>query len=354
MEASLLGQGGAGAAGNKGDAAEADAAGAEGEGDAGTAPAGADVLLLDFNPDDTAQLNSARRVQRRARIPSLVLIPEFTIQREALLRREGFTLIRRRPDVRAFTTEEGRAPLLRTLYALRRTSPAHYRAVAAEEAACPGARSGLRPSAEVGGTTRHVHVPSRRPGTIIVIGASTGGPQAIRAVIQELPEPIPVPVAIVQHISHGFSEGFARWLRETAHRDVSVATGGEELKPDSILVAPSGLHMTVQRNTVELNDGERRQFQKPSVDILFESAASSYGKGVIAVLLTGMGRDGAEGCVAVHRAGGTTIIQNETTSVVYGMPRAAVEAQAATEILPLDQIGSRVSALLARQALQMP
>jgi two-component system, chemotaxis family, protein-glutamate methylesterase/glutaminase len=304
-----------------------------------------DVILFDLDPDEPGQRAIARALQRERKVPSFVLVAGLTSTLENLLRREGFTAVHRRPDIRSLTTPEGRAPLIELLFAVQKTLRRFTEPSPPRSDTFRSSTAGMdRGTAEPSGSS------------ILVIGASTGGPQAVRKVIEDLSDPIPVPVAVVQHISHGFAEGFVRWLRDTTHRSVDIAEAGKPLKPDTVIVAPSGFHLYIRKGTVDLRDGERRQFQKPSADVLFESAASAYGKGVIGILLTGMGRDGAEGCVAIRRNGGITLVQDEATSVVYGMPRAAIESGAATEVLPLDQLGRRASTLLSRprQAAQTP
>ena len=129
---------------------------------------------------------------------------------------------------------------------------------------------------------------------VIVIGASTGGPPAIRRVLEDLPAPLGAPVAIVQHISDGFAEGFVRWLRDTTYRSVEIARDGTALREDTFIVAPSGLHLVINYGGVALRDGEKEQYQRPSANVLFRTAAAAYGARVIAIQLTGMGRDGAD------------------------------------------------------------
>ncbi len=319
---------------------------------AGKQPVPPDIVLFDLDPENAGQRTHARSVQRERKTPSFVLVTGLTPTQDNLLRREGFTAVHRRPDIRSLTTPEGRAPLIQLLLALQQT----HRRVDETRPAAPV----VAPVAPTRGSSPKNYTGHRTaepPGSsIIVIGASTGGPQAVRTVIEDLSVPVPVPVAVVQHISHGFAEGFVRWLQDTTHRSVEIAESGKPMKPDTIIVAPSGLHLFIRKGVVDLRDGERRQFQKPSADVLFESAAAAYGRGVIAILLTGMGRDGADGCLAVREAGGITLVQDEATSVVYGMPRAAAENGGATEILPLNQLGRRASALLSRSrhAAQTP
>lgn len=182
---------------------------------------------------------------------------------------------------------------------------------------------------------------------MVVMGASTGGPQALRDVLSRLPGRFAHAVAIVQHISPGFTQGFVEWLSRSLETDIAVASDGETVMPGEIRVAPAGYHMIVTRGCYHLTSGERVQYQRPSVDVLFASAAEAPGPPPLGVLLTGMGKDGAEGCRAIIQAGGHTVVQDRETSVVWGMPGAAVAAGGASEVLPLGEIGGRVAELMS-------
>ena len=180
----------------------------------------------------------------------------------------------------------------------------------------------------------------------VAIGASTGGPWAVHALLAALPHSPPASVLVVQHIAAGFEEGFAEWLASDLRRDVKVARDGEPATPGTIRIAPPGAHLLLDRDGALKLDASRptRSVHRPSADELFLSCAASHAPVTAGVLLTGMGSDGAEGLAELRRAGGLTIVQDEPSSVVFGMPRAALEAGAATIALPPAEIG----ALLAR------
>jgi two-component system chemotaxis response regulator CheB len=184
---------------------------------------------------------------------------------------------------------------------------------------------------------------------VVAFGASTGGPAAIVAVLRALPQGLPVPVLFVLHIDEPFGAAFAEWLdSQTPHR-VAYARERESLDslPGQVIMAPPGRHLTVDGGRLRLSTDPPRHSCRPSVDVLFESLAVDRGADVLACLLTGMGRDGAAGLLAIRRAGGCTIAQDESTSVVYGMPREAVLLGAAQRILPLEQIGPQIVQILA-------
>ncbi len=173
---------------------------------------------------------------------------------------------------------------------------------------------------------------------LVAIGASLGGPRALAALLRGLPASFPAPLAVVQHIADGFTEGLASWLASESRLRVCEARDGDVLHPGRVLVAPSGRHMLVGDGVVRLSDAPPVDTFKPSVTPLFLSAARRYGARVCGVLLTGMGRDGAEGLKAIRNAGGPTVAQDEATSAVFGMPRAAIELGAVDRVLPIDEI----------------
>jgi two-component system chemotaxis response regulator CheB len=178
------------------------------------------------------------------------------------------------------------------------------------------------------------------PRQIVLIGASTGGTEAIKNVLTRLPDRLPG-ICIVQHIPPVFSKTFAERLNEYCAFEVREAEPGDELKSGLALVAPGDQHLTLAWTgaayRVALQRGPLVHHVRPAVDVMFESAVGA-GKNTLAVLLTGMGRDGAAGMKKLKTAGATTLAQNEETCVVYGMPRAAVELGAVERVLPLDLI----------------
>lgn len=176
---------------------------------------------------------------------------------------------------------------------------------------------------------------------IIALGASTGGTQALERVLRRFPVDCPGTV-IVQHMPEHFTASFAKRLDSVCAIRVQEAKDGDYLTSGLALVAPGGKHLILQANgarwVARVKDGPKVHHQRPAVDVLFQSVARCAGRNAVAALLTGMGADGAKGMLAMREAGAHTIAQNEESCVVYGMPREAVKINAATEILPLDQI----------------
>lgn len=175
----------------------------------------------------------------------------------------------------------------------------------------------------------------------ILLGASTGGTEALKAVLTQLPDGLPG-ICVVQHIPPYFSKAFANRLNKLCPFEVREATDGDELRPGLALVAPGDYHMLLQwrtdRYVVSVRQGPPINHSRPSVDVLFNSAAECVGRHAVAAILTGMGRDGALGLKKLRDCGAVTIAQNEETCVVYGMPRAAVEAGAVAHVLPLERV----------------
>lgn len=173
---------------------------------------------------------------------------------------------------------------------------------------------------------------------IVVIGASTGGPKAIREIVSSLPKDFPLPIAIVQHLEDGFDHGFVKWLSQATALEVILVTDREQLVNSKIYVAPSNKHIIFDGDYIITSDSEKVLNQKPSVNVLFNSAATRFKQNVLGVLLTGMGRDGGSGCQDILNAGGKTIVQNKESSVIYGMPKEAVDLNAASVVVPLKNI----------------
>jgi two-component system chemotaxis response regulator CheB len=192
---------------------------------------------------------------------------------------------------------------------------------------------------------------------VIALGASTGGPSALVSVLRDLPAELRLTILLVLHIDEPFGSAFAEWLSDQTHHPVSFALGGELLEQRAtarVLMAPPGRHLVVEGNRLRLNDEAERHSCRPSIDVLFESLARACGARCAAALLTGMGRDGALGLLALRQAGGITVAQDEETSIVYGMPREAALLGAATRVLPLNEIGGYLAETAQSRRLGPP
>lgn len=185
---------------------------------------------------------------------------------------------------------------------------------------------------------------------VVAIGASTGGPIALKTILSGLAKKFPVPILIAQHIASGFITGFVQWLTEASGFPIHIATDEELLLPGHAYIAPEGYHLMINYgNRIALKRNENPNSLSPLVSYLFESVAKVFGQGAIGILLTGMGKDGAESLKFMKEQGGVTIAQDRETSVVFGMPKEAIELDAATHVLSPDQIVQFLLQMVSRK-----
>jgi two-component system chemotaxis response regulator CheB len=185
---------------------------------------------------------------------------------------------------------------------------------------------------------------------VIAIAASTGGPAALRQIFAELPARFPVPILIVQHIARGFTGGLAHWLSGDTALQVKLAELGEPALPGTVYIAPDDRHLGIRRGRegelrILLDNANPIGTFRPSATYMFRSAAEGVGRGVVAVILTGMGDDGVEGLRDVRRQGGRILAQDEASSVIYGMPREAWRAGVVDQVIALDDVARRLGEL---------
>jgi two-component system chemotaxis response regulator CheB len=182
---------------------------------------------------------------------------------------------------------------------------------------------------------------------VVAIGASTGGTQAVEVVMKGMPPDAPGTI-IVQHMPEMFTGAFAERLNKKCAMEIREARDLDYVTPGTALVAPGDKHIVLQKNgaryQVRIKGGPRVHFQRPSVDVLFQSVASNSGQNAIGVILTGMGADGAKGMLAMHSEGAHTIAQDERSCVIFGMPKEAIELGGVDEVLPLTQIAGAIIA----------
>jgi two-component system chemotaxis response regulator CheB len=181
---------------------------------------------------------------------------------------------------------------------------------------------------------------------VLAIASSTGGPTALRDLLAELPPTLSVPVLVAQHLAPGFEPGLARWLSAGTALEVAVAVDGEVLKPGRVLLGPSGFDLTVELSRAAVRPASPQGYH-PSADALFESVAKAYGAGVLAVVLSGIGSDGAQGARAIAASGGLTFAQDRDSCAVFGMPAAVAKAGAAAVIAPPKELGRTAAAMIS-------
>jgi two-component system, chemotaxis family, protein-glutamate methylesterase/glutaminase len=287
-----------------------------------------DLVVLDLEMPEMGGLAALAILRERGeKVPVLILSQYVrhgsTASLEALARGADDCIAK--PDSRTQGAYEAFRPQflekVRGLLKLGRT--------AARPAGRPGDRSPIRAKVEA-----------------VVVGVSTGGPNALAEVLPALPGSLPVPVLVVQHMLPMFSRSLAQRLAPGCKLALKEAVDGEAAQPGVIYLAPGECHLEVRKTAtgakIALTHGPPENSCRPSVDVLFRSAVEVYGAGVLAVVLTGMGRDGMRGCELIREAGGAVVIQDEASSVVWGMPGAVSRAGLACATLPLNQIAAEI------------
>jgi two-component system chemotaxis response regulator CheB len=200
--------------------------------------------------------------------------------------------------------------------------------------------------------------PGPAASSVVVIAASTGGPRALAAIVPHLPRAIPAAVLIVQHMPRGFTKSFAQRLDSISAIHIAEAEEGEPVVHGRVYVAPGGQHLTVRDDgagpVIALDERAPMWGVRPAADLLFHSAAQVFGSSVLAVVLTGMGRDAADGTRAIRNAGGRAVIQDRETATIFGMPSAALQLAGADRVAPLPEIGRLIGRMVAEEVGHVP
>lgn len=298
-----------------------------------------DVILLDLEMPRMDGLTFLRELMREAEpVPVVVCSGLAGPGTEAAVRalQEGALEIIAKPQLGVGDfLRESRA---RLVAALRNAARAHLarRGPAVREAVREAVEPPERPAPSMLTVTTD---------KVVAVGASTGGTEALRQLLEPMPPDCPG-IVIVQHMPEQFTSAFAKRLHQLCRIEVKEAEQGDRVLQGRALIAPGNRHLRVRRTgghyQVELMDGGRVSGHKPSVDVLFQSVARSVGENAVGVLLTGMGEDGAEGLLAMKQAGAETIAQDEASCVVFGMPRAAIQRGAVDEVVPLPAMTNAV------------
>jgi two-component system chemotaxis response regulator CheB len=287
-----------------------------------------DVITLDVRMPRLGGLETLERLMAEQPVPVLLM---------STLTQEGAEVTLRGLELGAmdFVDKSSVEPM--SLLSLAEELIAKIRALGGARVR-PRRRPALRPS---GG-------PSAAPAECVVLAASTGGPHALQTVLGGLPAGFPAAVLLVQHIPRGFTKSLAERLDARSAVPVREARDGDVVGPGSVLVAPAGIHSKVVRRRgqveVTLDEEPRDALHRPSADVLMASAAEVYGPLAVGVVLTGMGSDGTEGLRAIREKGGLTLAESEETSVIYGMPKAAIEAGVVERVVPLERVAGEILA----------
>ncbi|RBO54311.1 chemotaxis response regulator protein-glutamate methylesterase [Rhodovulum sp. BSW8] len=309
-----------------------------------------DVLLLDLQMPRMDGLTFLRKIMSQRPLP-VVVISAFTKSgSEASFKalELGAAEVLAKPSVS--TPDERREAAIRISDAIRAAVQSRQPRARSARVAGP-IQVGERHTADVI-LPRIATAPGFSGPPVIAIGASTGGTEALKVVLEALPSGLP-PIAVVQHMPQHFTRAFADRLNLTCRLHVKEAETGEVLTPGVAVIAPGHRHLVLRRSgklyRVELHDGPCVARHRPSVDVLFRSVAQAAGGGAVAAILTGMGDDGAQGMAELRQAGAWTLAQDEASCVVYGMPRAAVELGAVDRVATLGDIAREITARVTRE-----
>lgn len=319
---------------------------------------GCEVIVLDIEMPEMDGIAALPQLTRA--VPGVQIIMSSTLtRRNAEISMRALAMgaadyVTKPESLRGATTaEDFRHELTEKVKALaavyRRRHGGHAPAAPVVPAAAPAARPAA-PAAS--GPATALRPFSHEKPAILAIGSSTGGPQALMAVLSQLGSDVTVPIVITQHMPATFTALLAEHLERVTHRPCAEARDGDVVKPGTITVAPGGQHMVLVRDGaqtlhVSLNCDPPENFCRPSVDPLFRSAARLFGSRALGLVLTGMGSDGREGARAIVAAGGSIVAQDEASSVVWGMPGAVATAGLCSAILPLGQIASELKKIIS-------
>ncbi len=317
-----------------------------------------DLLTIDLNLPGRSGIEVIEEVMSASPLPILVIsgqAEDARVAMEALA--AGAVEVIAKPEIKREDDFDSQGKRLADLVGVlsRVKVIRHPRARVKLPGSEPGAGAGAyhsrpRPGRgdETGGA---IGIREPLPKKIVGLAASTGGPQALKVVLTEIGPALPAPLLVVQHIAAGFTESFAEWLAASTGLEVKLAEDGEALENGMVYVGPEENHMLVRGGKIVLEPPERRDRHCPSADRLFESMAAEVGSGAVCVVLTGMGNDGAAGAREARAKGAAVIVQDEATSAVFGMPNAALEAGAASKVVPLEEIGAAVLEAVVGQGL---
>jgi two-component system chemotaxis response regulator CheB len=293
------------------------------------------VITLDLEMPGMGGLDMLKEIMRRHRIPVIVVSSHSTEGAAVTLRAlslGAFDFVPKPTDVSSRMQESARELIAK----IKAAAQSRGIQIAEPSIPVPGFRPVVKSSA-------------RRPPTkVVAIGISTGGPQSLQYLLAQLPHDFPGSIVVVQHMPEGFTEMFAKRLDECCAVSVKEAQSGDLLLAGRVLICPGSRHLKVKRlplgDVAILSDDPRVNGHRPSADVLFKSVAEEYGNRALGIIMTGMGEDGAHGLGLIKAAGGMTIAQSESSCVVFGMPKAAIERGHAMRIVDLEAMSNTLQA----------
>ncbi len=302
-----------------------------------------DIVSMDISMPQLDGLEATRQIMTRCPTPIVVvssLVDDDVDLSFRALQAGALAVVPKPPDRQNADFSRRQQELIKTLKAMAGVR------VVSRRPSLESADGGRLASA----SPKHDKSAARPRPELIAIGASTGGPSALGTLLQALAHPLPVPIVVVQHMSQEFLTGLARWLHNVAQTDVTIARDGEELLAGRVYLAPGTAHLTVIRRgtalIARLLTAQGHYRHQPSVDALFYSVAQTCGSAAAGIILTGMGDDGANGLLAMYRAGAWTYAQDETSSTIFGMPNAAINLGAAQVVASLKDLPSEIAKII--------
>jgi two-component system chemotaxis response regulator CheB len=314
-----------------------------------------DVITMDVHMPRLDGFETTRQIMETVPIPVVIVTGDSNPRGDTANFRSteagALALVEKPPGIGHPRFQELAQKLVRVVKSMsevrvvKRWSRARMAAATSPAAAIPARMTGTAPSA----------VPdlSRRTVKVVAIGVSTGGPPVLQTILRELPESFPVPILVVQHIAAGFVEGMAQWLGRMTNLTVKVAGAGEETLAGHVYLAPDGVHMGATINgKIQLHRGAPEHSACPSVSYLFRSVARVYADKAVGILLTGMGKDGAQELKELKDRGAITVAQDKQSSVVHGMPGEAIALGGVTSVLPPPEIAAMLCTLAKNDLLR--
>ncbi|MDF2577974.1 MAG: response regulator receiver modulated CheB methylesterase [Chlamydiales bacterium] len=283
-----------------------------------------DLIIMDINMPVLGGLEATQKIMNHQPVPILIFSNAVDSHTSFIAIKNGAVDIIKKPNIDQLNNPDFIKSFCEKLLSLR-----SFKSLSSTKNLAPTSPSLYQES-------KQAHY------EMLVIGASTGGPVAVNTLLSGLPKDFPLPIAIVQHLEVGFDQGYVEWLDSDTKLNVRLAKDGDSPQPGEVLVAPATHHIVFQGRRLYLNDGPRVLNQKPAVDVLFETAAKTYKQHLVGVLLTGMGADGANGCVAIKQQSGYTVVQDKESSAIFGMPKCAIEKGGACTVLPLLEISKHL------------
>jgi len=307
-----------------------------------------DIVTMDIEMPVMDGLTAIERIMAATPVPILVVTSQTGVRTAFAAVSKGALDVVEKPDLDLASGEK----LINKIKFL-----AGVDIVAHQKASCPAQGPApcrnVVPAAPAPAVAVAAPVPGARSGAkrIVAIASSTGGPKALQYILAGLPADFPVPVVVSQHVASGFATGMAEWLNSCTPLAVSVARAGDVLAPGRVYLNPSNFSLRITaRETVQLCEETAGQTYHPSCDVMLSSVAGVYGQGAVGAILTGMGDDGVAGMKAIKAAGGTTLAQDERSSIVFGMNAVAVHQGCIGRVLPLQAIPAELLRLVSNKA----